>query len=643
MYQGSRRRRLKDGQAESALFRRRALLALTGVVIAILALLLRLAWLQVIKHEDFSARSERNRVKVRALAPTRGLIFDRNGVLLADNRLSYRLDVIPEQAGELGPLLDRIEQLVRISADDRERFVELARFRHSFQSLPLRFNLSEEEQAKLALDRWRLPGVEVVPVPSRHYPQGALLAHVVGYVGRANAEEQATMDESRRGVISHVGKSGIERQYELLLRGELGRERVETNVEGRVLRFLDQSVPAQAGENLYLSIDLELQKATVAAFASGRGAAVAIDPRNGEVLAMVSLPSYDPNPFVNGISHAAYQALLSDNDRPLFNRSLQGGYEPGSTLKPFVGLAGLAAGLRTPDYTQLSTGVFHIPGQNIGFRDWRRGGHGRVNLHEALAQSVNTYFYQLGLDLGIDQMSESLAHFGFGQPTGLDLPGESSGILPSRQWKRARMNQPWYPGETVIAAIGQGFNVSTIPQLANATAALANGGLLYKPRLVRATQARLDRPATAVAVESPTLVDLGTPAHWQVIIDGMHAVVQGPTGTARAIGADAPYQFAGKSGTAQRTSRVRDGSEQGAVVRNQALFVAFAPLEDPRIAVAVVVEAGGSGSRTAAPLVRQIIDAWLLRDKAKETAANESDLIQASRGAAPVVGIDRAG
>jgi len=641
MYSPRSRRRLKDGQAESRLFRRRALLALTGVVIAILALLARFAWLQVVKHEDFSARSDRNRVKVRALAPTRGLIFDRNGVLLADNRLSYRLDVIPEQAGELGPLLDRIETLVRLDADDRDRFLELAHFRRSFQSLPLRFNLSEQEQARLALDRWRLPGVEVVPVPSRHYPQGELLAHVVGYVGRANAEEQATLDESRRGVTSHVGKSGIERQYELLLRGELGRERVETNAEGRVLRFLDQSMPAQAGENLYLSIDLELQRVVAAAFAGGRGAAMAIDPRNGEVLAMVSLPSYDPNPFVNGISHAAYQALLSAKDRPLFNRALQGGYEPGSTLKPFVGLAGLAAGLRTPEQTTLSTGVFHIPGQKIGFRDWRRGGHGRVNLREALAQSVNTYFYQLGLDLGIDRMSASLGLFGFGQPTGLDLPGEAAGILPSREWKRERHNQPWYPGETVIVAIGQGFNVSTIPQLANATAALANGGTLFRPRLLRATQARLDRPATPVLPQPAVRVELGTPDQWQAVIDGMHDVVQGPTGSARAIGLDAPYQFAGKTGTAQRSSRVRDGGEQTAAVRNQALFVAFAPLENPVIAVAVVVEAGDSGSRTAAPLVRTIVDSWLQRADAAPALA--VPVIEASRAMNTQPEDDRAG
>ena len=637
MQSAAKRRRLKDAQAESRLFNRRALLALFGVVLAILALLARFAWLQVIKHEDFSARSERNRVKVRALAPTRGLIFDRNGVLLADNRLSYRLDIVPEQAGQLRPLLDRIGGLIELSDDDRERFLELARYRRAFQSLPLRFNLSEEEQARLALDRWRLPGVEVVPVPSRHYPQGALLAHVVGYVGRANAEEQSALDESRRGVTSHVGKTGIERQYELLLRGELGRERVETNAEGRVLRFLDQS-PAQAGVNLYLSIDLELQRVTSEAFGQERGAAVAIDPRNGEVLAFVSMPSYDPNPFVNGISHKAYQALLQAADRPLFNRALQGGYEPGSTLKPFVGLAGLAQGLRTPADTIVSSGEFHIPGQQIGFRDWRRGGHGRVNLEQALAQSVNTYFYQLGLDLGIDRMSAALGQFGFGQATGIDLPGESSGILPTREWKRERFKQPWYPGETVIAAIGQGFNVATIPQLANATAALANGGRLYQPRLLHATQARLDRPATAAATPPPRNIEMGEAADWQAVISGMHAVVQGPTGTALAVGRDAPYLFAGKTGTAQRISRVRDGAERAAGVKNQALFVAFAPLDQPRIAVAVVVEAGDSGSRTAAPLARKIIDTWLQRS-ADRPSPSEDPMLQ-SVDSEPVEDLD---
>ncbi len=628
MLSAAKRRRLKDSQAESRLFNRRALLALAVVVLIIGALLGRFAWLQVVNHDDFSARSERNRVKVRALAPTRGLIFDRNGVLLADNRLSYRLDVIPERAGELAPLLDRLQGLIELSNEDRERFIELARYRRPFQSLQLRFNLSQEEQARLALDRWRLPGVEVVPVPSRHYPQGALLAHVVGYVGRANAEDQAQLDEARRGVTSHVGKTGIERQYEQMLRGELGRERVEINAEGRVLRFLDQSTPAQAGVNLYLTIDLDLQRAAAAAFGDGRGAAVAIDPRNGEVLAFVSMPSYDPNPFVNGISHAAYAALLNSKDRPLYNRALQGGYEPGSTLKPFVGLAGLAKGLRTPADTTLSTGEFTIPGQQIGFRDWRTGGHGRVDLERALAESVNSYFYQLGLDLGIDQMAESLAEFGFGSPTGIDLPGEASGILPTRQWKRQRFSQPWYPGETVIAAIGQGFNVSTIPQLAVATAALGNGGLLHQPRLLRATQARLDRPASPFQAAAPKVIGLGDESDRQAVIAGMHAVVQGATGTARAVGIDAPYQFAGKTGTAQRVSRSRDGAEQASGVRNQALFVAFAPLQDPQIAVAVVVEAGDSGSRTAAPLARKIIDAWLLR----EAAVGAPATLQTRRG-----------
>ena len=607
-----RPRTLKDSHAEQAQFRRRAWLALAGVALCVVALLVRFAWLQLFLHEEFSTRSERNRVKLRALAPTRGLIFDRNGTLLADNRLSYRLEVVPEQAGDVPALLDRLQGIIELSEEDRERFLNQVRYRRAFQSLPLRFNLSEDEVARLALDRWQLPGVDVVPVPSRHYPHGALLGHVIGYVGRINATEQEALEAHRRGVTSHVGKLGIERQYENRLRGELGSEHVETNAEGRVLQTLDQE-PASAGENLYLSIDLALQRAVVDAFAEHRGAAVVLDVHNGEVLALVSEPGYDPNAFVNGISQKDYDALLNAPGRPLFNRALQGGYEPGSTLKPFVALAGLETGLITPQTTVWSTGEFRLPGHQIGFRDYRAGGHGRVDLREALAQSVNTYFYQLGLDLGVDRMSSFLARFGFGQPTGIDLPAEASGILPTREWKQSRFKQPWYPGETIIAAIGQGYNVTTILQLAVATAAIANGGDRLQPQLLRAVQPVLDEPPQLAPHEPAKSVGVTDPSHFTAVIAGMHAVVQGPTGSARAIG-DAPYQFAGKTGTAQRSSRAREGVVGSATrLRNQALFVAFAPLEQPQIAVALVVEAGDSGSRTAAPIARQILDAWMLR------------------------------
>lgn len=606
---------LKDARLEQALFRNRGWVALVVVGLCVLALLARFAWLQLVLHEEFSTRSERNRVKLRALAPTRGLIFDRNGVLLADNRLSYRLEVIPEQAGELSALLDRLSGVIELGSEDRERFLNQARYRRAFQSLPLRFNLSEDEVARLALDRWRLPGVEVVPVPSRHYPHGELLGHLIGYVGRINATEQEALEPHRRGITSHVGKLGIERQYELRLRGELGSERVETNAEGRVLRTLDQEV-AQPGENLYLSIDLELQRAVAQSFGENRGAAVVIDVHSGEVLALVSQPGYDPNAFVNGISQADYDALLHSPGRPLFNRALQGGYEPGSTLKPFVALAGLEAGLVTPSDTVFSTGEFRLPGHQTGYRDHRSGGHGRVNLREAMAQSVNTYFYQLGLDLGIDRMSAFLLRFGFGQPTGIDLPAEASGIVPTRDWKRARFNQPWYPGETVIAAIGQGYNVATIPQLAVATAALANGGQRLQPQLLLAVQPILDEPPQPAPHAPAASIGISDPTHLTAVVDSMHAVVQGPTGTARAIG-NAPYRFAGKTGTAQRSSRTREGVVGSATAtRNQALFIAFAPLEQPQIALALVVEAGDSGSRTAAPIARSILDAWLLRSGA---------------------------
>jgi len=455
-----------------------------------------------------------------------------------------------------------------------------------------------------------------VPYLTRRYPYGALIAHVVGYVGRIDARDQESLDPSRYLGATHIGKSGIERHYEDRLHGDVGIERVEINAEGRTLRVLERQ-PAASGEHLYLSLDVELQQAMVEAFAGQAGAAVALDPRNGEVLAMVSLPSYDPNPFVNGISRAAYAELLAASARPLFNRVLLGGYEPGSTLKPFIGLAGLELGLRRPEDTVFSTGAFRLPGQEREYRDWRRGGHGTINLRESIAQSVNTYYYQLALDLGIERLSTYMSRFGFGVPTGIDLDGEASGILPSPAWKRAQRNQAWYPGETVIAGIGQGFWVATPLQLAHAVSTLAAGGKRYRPHLLRAVRQGFDGSVVPMEIEQWPDIGLANDAHLRAVIEGMVAVMHGPTGSARAVAVDSPYRIAGKTGTAQRVSRTSeaevDQSKLAANLRHQALFVAFAPADEPRIALMVVVEGGGSGSRAAAPVARRILDAWILR------------------------------
>jgi penicillin-binding protein 2 len=604
---------IKDQQLEAQLFQRRALLSFFGILAVFGVLLARFGELMILHHSEYAARSERNRVKLQPLPPPRGLILDRHGKILADNRLAYRLELVPERAGNLDRTLDELAEVISFDADERQRFLDLVAARRRFQSLPLRLRLSDDEVARFALERYRFPGVDVVPYLTRFYPEGELFAHVVGYVGRIDPADLGDLNAERYAGTTHVGKTGIERFYESQLHGEVGHERVETNAEGRVLRVLERS-PPRAGDNVYLSIDADLQRAVADAMAGQTGAAVAIDPNNGEVLAFVSVPSYDANLFVNGISRADYQRLLNAPGRPLFNRALQGGYEPGSTLKPFMALAGLELGVRDANYTIFSTGVFQIPGQELKFRDWKRGGHGRIDLIESLAQSVNTYYYQLALDLGIDRMHSYLSRFGFGEVTGIDLYGESAGILPSREWKRERFKQAWYPGETVIAGIGQGYNVATLLQLANAIATIAGKGKRYRPHLVHALRGSFDEPPRPLQPELISDDAVRNPANLALVQRGLEAVLNSPTGTARAVAQGASYRMAGKTGTAQRVSRDRDSD----VVRtlregqkNQALFVAYAPAEAPRIAVAVVVEQGGSGSLAAAPVARKIFDLWL--------------------------------
>ncbi len=427
-------RQIKDARYETALFRRRAITGFVLIVLCLLTLLLRFYYLQVEKHAEFTTKSENNRIRLHSLPPMRGLIYDRNGRLLADNVPAYRLEVVPEQAGNLDRVLKDIAQIIALSDDDLQRFKALRTAKRSFQSLPLRLHLTEDEMARFAINRQRFPGFDVVPYLTRHYPLGNEFAHLIGYVARIDPNEQEKLDANRYEGTTHIGKTGIERYYEDRLHGEPGYERVETNADGRALRAIER-VPPKTGQNLYLSIDARLQEAAEAAFEGKAGAVVAVDPRNGEVLALVSVPSFDPNPFVNGVGFGEYQALLVAPDRPLLNRALVGNYEPGSTIKPFLGLAGLELGLRKPSDTIFSTGEFHIPGQERAYRDWRKGGHGRVDLVEALAQSANTYFYSLALDMGIDRMSEYLAQFGFGERSGIDLVGEGHGILPSREWK----------------------------------------------------------------------------------------------------------------------------------------------------------------------------------------------------------------
>ena len=605
---------IKDQREERRLFARRARVAFTIIVLCVLALLMRYVWLQVYSHESFATRSENNRVSIRPVAPNRGLIYDRRGRVIAENLPAYRLEIIPEKVADIPALLNELSGLVEISEDDRKSFEKSRRHFRVFDSVPVRFNLSEQEVARFAVNRHRFAGVDVVPYLSRYYPYGELLTHVLGYVARLDDADIARVDAGNYRGTRMIGKIGIEQSRETELHGTSGFERVETNARGRVLHVLERQ-DAIAGTDLVLSIDVAVQQAAWDALGEQPGSVVAIDPVDGSVIAMVSKPAYDPNMFVHGISQKAYDEILNTPGRPLFNRALRGGYEPGSTLKPFVGLAGLEAEVVTAETRVFSNGSFYIEGYSRPYHDWKDGGHGWVTMHSALEQSVNTYFYQLAMDLGIDRMHEYLAQFGFGSVTGIDVPGEGRGLLPSREWKRAAREEPWYPGETIIAGIGQGFNVVTPVQLANAVATLVNGGNRYEPRLLYASKQAGDERAQRVRAPLALEIPKKDAQNWQVVLEGMDRVVNGASGTARAIMLDSRYRIAGKTGTAQvfklAAGETYEASEVAQELRHHALFVAFAPVESPRIAIAVIVEHGGAGSKIAAPIARATLDAWL--------------------------------
>jgi penicillin-binding protein 2 len=599
---GNRHTRIKDAQRESALFRARAIVGFLLIVACLSLLGARFFYLQVSRHEEFSSRSDSNRISIRRIVPSRGLIYDRNGMLLADNTAAFRLEVVPEQAGNVDAMLAGLGAVVPLSDDDVQRFNALRRSKRPFDSVPLRLKLSEDEIARFSVERWRFPGVDVVPYLTRSYPLTASFAHTVGYVGRIDVNEAGRLDADLYSGSTHVGKTGIERSYETELHGKPGYEQVEVNADKRVLRSIKREAPTP-GRNIYLTIDARLQRVAEDAFAGRAGAAVALDPRNGEVLAMVSVPNFDPNMFVNGIGQIDYNTLLNAEDRPLLNRAL----------------AGLELGVRKPEDTIVSTGEFHIPGDTKrAYRDDVRWGHGRVDLRQAIAQSVNTYFYGLALEMGIDRFSSSLAKFGFGAPTGIDLIGEASGVLPSREWKRGRFNQAWYPGETVIAGIGQGAWVITPIQLGQAVGIIAAHGVRHRPHLLRAFQDGINAEPSfaAIAPGAPNIIH--NAANWTAVEEGMIGVVA--SGTAHGLGETPthfPYTIAGKTGTAEKFSRTDEewtsiGSSP--IQRHQVLFECFAPADDARIAVVVALEAGRSGAADAAPIARAILDAWVRFD-----------------------------
>lgn len=607
---------IKDHIRESRLFNERALWA------AIIALALlgggiggRLVYLQVLNYSHYATLSDGNRINLVPVPPMRGFIYDRNGVVLAQNVPSFSLEIIPEKAGNLEETIARLRDIIAIGDEDVRRFYRQLRGKRPFSSVPLRFNLNDTEMARFAVERHRFPGVETEARALRYYPQGGLAVHAVGYVGRINEEELRQLD-SNYSATDFIGKTGAERYYERLLHGDIGHKQVETNALGRSLRELSRSEP-QPGRSIHLTIDADLQRVAEEAIGDRRGAVVAIDPSNGDILVLASMPGYDPNLFVTGIDQRTFDELQGSLDKPLFNRALRGQYPPGSTIKPFVGLAGLEDRRISASSSSFCPGWFSLEGDSHRFRDWKEHGHGTMNVESAIVQSCDVFFYDLAVTLGIDRMHDYLARFGFGRLTGVDLRDERPGLLPSREWKRAQRNEPWYHGETVITGIGQGYVLATPLQLAHAAATLGARGESHPPRLVRAIEAPVPGMLQELPPSALQPVEIVDDRNWDAIIEAMRKVVHSPTGTAAAVGRNAPFQIAGKTGTAQVFGIAQDARYVEADIaerlRDHALFIAFAPADAPRIAVSVIIENGRSGSATAAPVARRVIDHYLGR------------------------------
>ncbi len=578
-------------------------------------LLTQLYRLQVVNHAQFHTQADANRLRLLPLPPTRGRIFDRNGRLLADNLPSYHVELTRAQVTDLDAALNILTALLHLSEEEIQRFRRQLQRSNRHQPTVLKGNLTDAEVAQVAARLHRLPGVAIQTDLTRHYPLTTVASHVIGYVGRVDKRDLERLDSGQYRGTTHTGKEGVERFYETELHGRVGHRLVEMDAAGRIIQEVDKQ-PATAGKNLYLSLDIGLQQAAETALGDHNGAVVAIDPRNGEILAMASRPTFDPNLFVNGISHDDYQRLSEDKNRPLFHRALRGMYPPGSTIKPFVALAALEGGFIHPDKQLYCPGYFSLPNSRHRFRDWKRSGHGMTNVYKALYASVDVYFYRLSMEMGIQRMHDYLALFDIGRPIGVDLPFERTGVNPSPAWKQASYGKTWLPGETVIASIGQGYMLTTPLQLAHATATLANRGRGFTPRILHSTEDQGDAPRIKTPPQPLAPIPISQAHHWTAVTQGLEQVVHGKHGTARKVGKTLRYRMAGKTGTAQVFS-LKGGSYNARNLpkhlHDHALFMAFAPADNPQIAVAVIAEHGGGGSSTAAPIARQVTDAWLKR------------------------------
>jgi penicillin-binding protein 2 len=623
---------IKEHWREQRLFVIRIGIAALVVLVSTALLVARLVQLQVIDYNHFSDLSRGNRLRIEPLPPIRGLVFDRNGVVLAENRPTWQLLLTPENVDDIPYTLNELTAASFIQGDDRARIEQLIKTQRRFEPVTLRYRVDEEDAYRFSVRSHRFPGVEIRPRLSRYYPFGAPTAHALGYVGSISAQDLERIDRSDYAGTAQIGKTGIEHQYENQLHGSVGFRQQVVNARGRILQGptaafsesgastsgnVDTRLPTP-GSNLILGLDIRLQLAAYEALGDFRGSAVGIDPSNGDVLFFVSTPAFDPNLFAGGISTNAYRKLNQDPDHPLFNRALAGSYPPGSTIKPFFGLAALVNNSIDPARRSMCPGFFTLPGNKHRYRDWKPAGHGLMDLHEAIVQSCDVYFYRMALALGIDTMHSFLGEFGFGAPTGIDMRGEKSGINPSREWKKRSFANPgdrvWFPGETVITGIGQGFTLTTPLQLAHATAVLATGGDRYKPRLVVATEDGVTGAKTRVPSTTLPTTTAATENQWAAIHAAMAGVVTQPRGSGFATFNSASYTVAGKTGTAQVFTIAQeaeyDEDEVAERLRDHGLFIAYAPAEEPTIALAIVVENGGGGSRAAAPVARKILDAY---------------------------------
>ncbi|HVK56039.1 MAG TPA: penicillin-binding protein 2 [Burkholderiales bacterium] len=616
---------LRNQERELYSFRLRLAIAFGVILLACGLLIARFVYLQVVQYEHYHTLAEANRISILPVVPNRGLIVDRNGSLLAHNYSAYTLEITPSKVGKLDETMDLLSTVVEITPKDRRRFKKLLEESRNFESLPIRTRLSEEEVARFAVNRYRFPGVDIKARLFREYPFGTTASHALGYIGRINAADVERLDGEEKTAnyrgSDHIGKIGLEQSYEDELHGITGFERVETDAGGRAVRSLSRIEPI-SGNNLILTLDIRLQEVAEHAFGQRRGALVAIEPQTGEILAFVSQPGFDPNLFIDGIDQTNWDLLNTSLDKPLNNRALRGQYPPGSTIKPFMALAGLASGKRNASYAISDPGFFSLPGISHRYRDWKPGGHGIVDLHKSIVVSCDTYYYSLATDMGVDLIYKFLNPFGFGKKTGIDIDGELPGILPSQEWKQKRFKQRWYQGDTVSVGIGQGYNLATPLQLAYATATLANNGVAMRPRLVKAIKNSQTGDARELTPEPLHEVDF-RPEHLELVKAAMVDVLR-PGGTAALAAKGAGYVIAGKTGTAQVI-----GMKQGEKYvesriaerfRDHALFVAFAPAESPKLALAVLVENGGHGGSAAAPIARQVFDYYLLGKKPSKPA-----------------------